>query len=75
MTLIEKKMEHTVGAVNFLGLGQKSLTEVIMKQIDYFPGDQIKLSISSDNSKCKNAVKKFKFKLYRSITIRDPANG
>ena len=65
MTLIEKKMEHTVGAVNFLGLGQKSLTEVVMKQIDYFPGDQIKLSISSDNSKCKFAVKKFKFKLER----------
>jgi hypothetical protein len=56
-------------------LGSKSTTEVFVQQNQFYPGEQIKVTVKCDNSKCKTAIRNFKFKLFRQLTSKDAHTG
>jgi Arrestin (or S-antigen), C-terminal domain len=39
------------------------------------PGEDIKVTIKTDNSKCKTPIRNFKFKLFRQIVYKDAQTG
>lgn len=56
-------------------LGSKSTTEVYFTQNQFYLGEQLKVTIKCDNSKCRTAIRSFKFKLYRQLTSMDAHSG
>ena len=56
-------------------MGSKSTTEVFVQQNQLYPGEQIKVTVKCDNSKCKTAIRNFKFKLFRQLTSQDAHTG
>ena len=57
---------HKTGGV--FGIGKsESRTEIIFEKKEYFAGDECKVKIVCDNSKCSKAIKSFKFKLERNF--------
>lgn len=59
-----------------MGLGiSYSQTDVTFKQNQFFPGEQMRVILSCDNTKCKVDVKNFKFKFIRTVVSRDASTG
>ena len=56
-------------------MGSKSTTEIYIQQNQFYTGEQIKVTIKCDNSKCKTAIRNFKFKLFRQILSKDSHTG
>ena len=54
-----------------------SVSTVVVKfnKNTYYPGDMVMIGIDCDNSKCKNGVKSYKFKLFRQLRCRDSLSG
>jgi hypothetical protein len=49
-----------------MGMGKsESHTDFVFEKNEFFPGEQAKVKIICDNSKCSKAVKSFKFKIHR----------
>ena len=69
-----RKIEANVGAVLGMG-GSKSTSTITFVQNQFYPGEQLRFLLECDNSKCKVAVKNFKFKCFRIITQKDPLSG
>lgn len=63
-----------VGAVLGIG-GTKSTTTITFIQNQFYPGEQLRILLESDNSKCKTSIKNFKFKCFRIITQKDAITG
>lgn len=41
----------------------------------YYPGEMVDIWLDIDNSKCKNNIKSYKFKLFRRLRCREPVAG
>jgi len=70
----EKEIKREVGGV--LGFGaSSSKSEVKFDKNVFYPGEDIKVTIKTDNSKCKWPIRNFKFKLYRQLVYKDAQTG
>ena len=50
-----------------MGMGKsESHTEFTFEKNEFFPGEDAKVKVECDNSKCSKAVKSFKFKVHRA---------
>jgi len=59
-----------------LGFGaSSSKSEIKFEKNRFYPGEDIKITIKTDNSKCKFPIRNFKFKLYRQIVYKDAQTG
>ena len=64
---LSKTITAKVGGV--AGLGSSQATAIIsLEKLTFAPGENIKVKINMDNSKCKKPVKSFKIKLSRKIS-------
>ena len=62
---ISKPMTISIGG--FMGVAKTTCSIVVNLEKDqFYPGEQVKVSIDCDNSRCKNSVKSFKIKLQRN---------
>ena len=59
-----KEIKREIGGVLGFG-GSSSKSEVSFDKNVFYPGEDIKVTIKTDNSKCKFPIRNFKFKLYR----------
>ena len=68
------KIEKDAGG--FVGFGSsKVVSEISFNQNQFYPGEEIKINIKTDNSKSKAAIRNYKFKLYRQLIFKDASNG
>jgi hypothetical protein len=59
-----------------MGLGGTTVTtQCKLIANEYYPGDKVEIKIICDNTKCKSAVRNFKFKLYRTLRYKDCITG
>lgn len=63
---LSSKIEKKIGGLMGFG-GAICITEVAFDRNQYYPGDECRVKIMCDNSKCSVGVKSFKLKLKRKI--------
>ena len=69
-----QEIKKEIGGIMGFG-GSKSISIIDFHKNVFYPGEDINITINSDNSRCSKPIRNYKFKLFRQVIFKDALSG